>query len=149
MKKNEQLEREALDLRCQMIGLQNEQSYTKQYCSDKQRAHQQEPDQLGLFPQVNQPLRDLGSLRLNLLWPIAIVSQATPKHPDQKRAAKQDHTISELEERIQKLETNLSQVLESETSTLKELERCRQQYQDQVDLNKALQRKLERSACSG
>lgn len=60
VKRNEQLEREALDLRCQMIALQDEQSYTKQYCSDKHRAHQQQPEHLWLFPQVEstkqQPL---------------------------------------------------------------------------------------------
>lgn len=43
-----------------------------------------------------------------------------------------------MEERIERLENDLSQVL-------KELERSRQQYQDQVDNNKALERKLERS----
>lgn len=56
-----------------------------------------------------------------------------------------NHTMSELKERIEKLENDLSQVLEAQSSTLKELERRRQQYQDQVDTNKALERKLERS----
>lgn len=68
------------------------------------------------------------------------VSQATPKHPDPK-----NHTISELQERIEELQNDLSQVLESQNSMQKELERSRQQYQDQVDANKALERKLERS----
>lgn len=73
------------------------------------------------------------------------VSQATCKHPDQMRAATKNHTISELEEGIKKLENELSQALESKKSALKELERSRQQYQDQLDTNKALERKLERS----
>lgn len=71
------------------------------------------------------------------------VSQAIPSHPDQMSAAK-NYTMPELEERIEKLENDLCQVLEAQNTTLKELERCRQQYQDQVDVNRALERKLER-----
>lgn len=146
VKKNEQLEREALDLRYQMITLQNEQSYTTQYCSDKQRAHQQQPEQLGLFQQVKKtpktsqrPLSGHFGYKGHCLdrgWKqlMPFVSQGSPKPP----AAIKDHTISEMEERIEKLESDLSQVL-------KELERSRQQHQDQVDNNKALERKLERS----
>lgn len=73
------------------------------------------------------------------------VSQATPKHADQKKEAVKSHAMSELEERNIKLENDLRQVLESQKSLLKERERSRQQYQDQVDTNNALKRKLERS----
>lgn len=163
VKKNEQLEREALELRYQMQRLQDEQSYTKQYLSDKQKAHQQQPEQLKLFQQVPNkstslrwrpdhsrvPALTLGpcvnvSGLILTKW-ILFVSQATGKYPDQKKAGNKNHTITELEGRIEKLECDLSQVLESQNSTLKELERSRQQYQHQVDTNKALERKLERS----
>lgn len=49
VKKNGQLEKEALELRYQMIILQSEQSYMNL------RAHQQKPEQLKLFQQVKTP----------------------------------------------------------------------------------------------
>lgn len=49
VKTNGQLEKEALELRYQMIILQSEQSYLNL------RAHQQKPEQLKLFQQVQTP----------------------------------------------------------------------------------------------
>lgn len=52
--------------------------------------------------------------------------------------------MSEVAERLERLEGELSRVLESQRTMKKELERSRQQDQQQVDANKALERKLER-----
>lgn len=55
-----------------------------------------------------------------------------------------DNTNSEVEERFEKLENELSRVIESQAATQRELERSRQQYMLQVDTNRALERKLQR-----
>ncbi|XP_029694363.1 myosin-11-like [Takifugu rubripes] len=114
-RKNGELEKEALDLRYQMLILQSE------HCGEIQWDHQQQQEQLKQF------------------------QQASPKLQDQKKTAKMDITNSEVEERFEKLENELSRVIESQDATQRELERSRQLYIQQVDTNRALERKLQRT----
>lgn len=159
VRKKGELEKETLELRCQMMSLPSEQSYTKQHCGDIQRSHQRQPEQLKLLQEVkamNLPFRETSTgnrAPLQLLEPIVgpiittknkknltFVSQASPKLQDLKKPAKR----SEVEERFEKLENELSRVMEAQAATQRELERSRQQHQQQVDTNKALERKLQR-----